>query len=191
VYKGKRIFDLAIAFCLLPFVLALLLPVCTLLFVLTGKSPFFLQQRPGYHEQIFSVIKLKTMHDQTGAPAFINHLGRFLRTYSVDEMPQLFNVLKGEMSLIGPRPLLKEYLPLYSTHQRQRHLTRPGITGWAQVHGRNSLEWKKRFELDIWYVHHQSLLLDIRILLATVKTLFITSDVKPEGLSETEKFKGE
>lgn len=176
---------------MLPFVLALLLPVSIFLFILTSKSPFFLQQRPGYHERIFSVIKLRTMYDQAGESAFINHLGRFLRTYSVDEMPQLFNVLKGEMSLVGPRPLLKEYLPLYSTHQRQRHLTRPGITGWAQIHGRNSLEWKQRFELDIWYVHHQSLLLDSRILLATVKTFFNTSDVKPEGLSETEKFKGD
>lgn len=120
----------------------------------------------------------------------LNRLGKILRTFSLDEMPQLFNVLKGEMSVVGPRPLLSEYLPLYNKFQLQRHKVKPGITGWAQINGRNALDWKKRFELDVWYVQHQSLKLDLLIIMKTIQALFNPKNVRPEGLSEEEKFKG-
>ena len=130
------------------------------------------------------------MYDEKPVHAFINQLGKWLRKYSLDELPQFFNVLRGEMSVVGPRPLLQEYLPHYNSHQRKRHETKPGITGWAQIHGRNTLDWRERFELDVWYVRNQSLWLDIQVILKTWQKIFHTSEVIPEGLTEEEKFKG-
>ena len=117
-------------------------------------------------------------------------LGQVIRALSIDELPQLYNVLKGEMSIVGPRPLLREYLKLYNEEQKQRHLTKPGITGWAQVNGRNALDWRKRFKFDVWYVNNQSMTLDIKILVFTIKKAFRFKEVKPEGLKDDEKFKG-
>ncbi len=130
------------------------------------------------------------MYDEKPVHAFINQLGKWLRKYSLDELPQFFNVLRGEMSVVGPRPLFQEYLPHYNSHQRKRHETKPGITGWAQIHGRNTLDWRERFELDVWYVRNQSLWLDIQVILKTWQKIFHTSEVIPEGLTEEEKFKG-
>lgn len=131
------------------------------------------------------------MYDKRGVRnLMLNSFGKLLRTYSIDELPQFFNVLEGNMSVVGPRPLLLEYLPLYNEIQLQRHEVKPGITGWAQINGRNKLEWGKRFELDIWYVHHQSLKLDLLIIKKTIQRLLMPKDVKPDGLRDEEKFKG-
>jgi lipopolysaccharide/colanic/teichoic acid biosynthesis glycosyltransferase len=158
---------------------------------LSTSSPFFTQERPGYLGKPFKLYKLRTMYGKEGVKNLIlNRVGRVLRTYSIDELPQLFNVFKGDMSIVGPRPLLSEYLPLYNKFQLQRHKVKPGITGWAQINGRNALDWKKRFEFDVWYAQHQSLKLDLLIIRKTIQALFSPKDVRPEGLSEEEKFKG-
>jgi lipopolysaccharide/colanic/teichoic acid biosynthesis glycosyltransferase len=190
VYKGKRIFDIILSLLAMPIVLPIIILSCLLLIACSGRLPFFLQQRPGQHAKLFTIIKLKTMYDEKPVHAFINQLGKWLRKYSLDELPQFFNVLRGEMSVVGPRPLLQEYLPHYNSHQRKRHETKPGITGWAQIHGRNTLDWRERFELDVWYVRNQSLWLDIQVILKTWQKIFHTSEVIPEGLTEEEKFKG-
>jgi lipopolysaccharide/colanic/teichoic acid biosynthesis glycosyltransferase len=190
VYKGKRIFDIILSLLAMPIVLPIIILSCLLLIACSCRLPFFLQQRPGQHAKLFTIIKLKTMYDEKPVHAFINQLGKWLRKYSLDELPQFFNVLRGEMSVVGPRPLLQEYLPHYNSHQRKRHETKPGITGWAQIHGRNTLDWRERFELDVWYVRNQSLWLDIQVILKTWQKIFHTSEVIPEGLTEEEKFKG-
>jgi lipopolysaccharide/colanic/teichoic acid biosynthesis glycosyltransferase len=153
----------------------------------SGKI-FFIQQRPGKDARIFRLIKFKTMNDRVDAAGQLlpdmqrlTRIGRFLRRTSLDELPQLVNVLKGDMSLIGPRPLLIEYLPLYSARQSRRHSVRPGITGWAQVNGRNAISWQQKFDYDVWYVEHLSFLLDLKILWMTVKKLF-----RPEGINASE-----
>lgn len=158
-----------------------------LVFVNSGK-PFFFQERPGKNEKLFKIIKFKTMRDlKPDAKKDVHNLnrvtkiGHIIRKYSLDEIPQLINVMKGDMSVVGPRPLLVHYLPLYNNFQKQRHKVRPGITGWAQVKGRNSISWEQKFDFDVWYVNNQSFFLDIKIILLTIKRLII-----PEGINSEE-----
>ncbi|VDG81707.1 Cpp29 [Capnocytophaga ochracea] len=161
-----------------------------------GK-PLFYQLRPGKGERIFRIIKFKTMNDRCDANGQLlpdaerlTKIGAFVRNTSLDEIPQLLNVLKGDMSVIGPRPLLPQYLPLYNETQKRRHEVKPGITGWAQVNGRNAISWEKKFELDVWYVDHQSFVLDLKILLLTVKKVFIREGISQEGQATMEEFRG-
>lgn len=172
-----------IAFVLL---LPLFLILTLLLWIANNGKPFFFQSRPGLHEKIFKVIKFKTMNDKHGADGKLlpddkrlTAIGRFVRKTSLDEIPQLLNVLKGDMSLVGPRPLLVEYLPLYDSKQKTRHNVRPGITGWAQVNGRNAISWTQKFDFDVWYVSHLSFSLDVKILLMTISKV-----VKSEGINQ-------
>lgn len=190
MYRGKRSLDIIVSLCALPFVSLILIPVCLILLLLSDESPFFTQERPGYKAKVFKIYKLRTMYPHLSDRAFLNILGKWLRRFSVDELPQLVNVFKAEMSIVGPRPLLTEYLPLYNTHQKKRHDTKPGITGWAQIHGRNVLAWDQRFALDVWYIQHQNLLLDVKIILFTLHKIFRTQDVRPEGIPDAERFKG-
>lgn len=160
-------------------------------------APFFLQERPGKDGRIFRVIKFKTMNnrrDRNGEllpdDMRLTKTGRLLRKMSLDEIPQLINVIKGDMSLIGPRPLLPEYLPLYSKEQSRRHDVKPGITGWAQVNGRNAITWEEKFNLDVWYVDHLSVLLDIKILFMTIRNVIMREGISKDGFATTEKFNG-
>jgi undecaprenyl phosphate N,N'-diacetylbacillosamine 1-phosphate transferase len=164
-----------------------ILGLIIVLFFANGGKPFFFQLRPGKNEKIFKLVKFKSMNDKKDANGKllpneqrITKVGKFVRKTSLDELPQLFNVLKGEMSLIGPRPLLPKYLPLYNEEQRKRHLTRPGITGWAQVNGRNTISWERKFELDVWYVNHVSLKTDITIVLRTIEKVIKRKDIDSE-----------
>ena len=171
-----------------------------LFFANEGAGVFFLQPRPGYKGKIFKVIKFKTMNDKRGADGKllldtlrITPVGQFVRNTSLDELPQLFNVLKGDMSLIGPRPLLVKYLPLYSKEQMRRHDVRPGITGWAQCHGRNAMTWGKKFELDVWYVNHISFLTDLKVILHTIKTVLSRDGINTDNAATAatmEEFNG-
>jgi lipopolysaccharide/colanic/teichoic acid biosynthesis glycosyltransferase len=181
----KRVLDFLISLiaiiCLSPFILVMML---LLHFANKGAGVFFLQDRPGKDAKIFNVIKFKSMTDETdenGVPLpndqRITKIGKFMRKFSIDELPQLFNVLKGDMSLVGPRPLLTRYLLLYNQEQARRHEVRPGLTGWAQVHGRNNITWKEKFELDIWYVDHCSLWTDIKVIFMTIKNVLSGKDV--------------
>lgn len=167
-----------------------------LYFANNGK-PFFFQQRPGKNEKIFSIVKFKTMNDKKDENGNLlsdserlTKIGSFVRKTSLDEIPQLINVLKGDMSLIGPRPLLIQYLPLYDEIQKRRHEVCPGITGWAQINGRNAISWKQKFEYDIWYVDNISLLLDIKILFLTIKKVVVREGISQEGQATAEVFKG-
>lgn len=193
----KRIFDLVVA---LP-VFVLLLPAIVLVAALVrlklGSSIFFRQLRPGLNGQVFNMYKFRTMTDERDRNGSLlsdkdrlTEFGGFLRSTSLDELPGLWNVLKGEMSLVGPRPLLVEYLPLYSTQQARRHEIKPGITGWAQVNGRNEIGWDEKFELDVWYVDHRSILLDLKILWLTVKKVILRDGVSQNGHATVEYFKG-
>ncbi len=162
-----------------------------------GAGVFFLQPRPGKDAKIFKVIKFKTMTDKRDGNGNLlpdadrlTKIGRFVRSTSVDELPQLINVLKGDMSLIGPRPLLVQYLPLYSKEQARRHEVRPGITGWAQCHGRNAISWQEKFKLDVWYVDHLSFLVDIKIILVTLKNVLLRKDINSVTSATMEPFKG-
>ncbi len=162
-----------------------------------GAGAFFFQERPGKDGKIFRVVKFKTMTDERDAEGRLRpdaerltKVGRFVRTTSIDELPQLWNVLKGDMSLIGPRPLRTHYLPLYSPEQARRHEVRPGITGWAQTHGRNSITWCKKFEYDVWYVDHISFLLDLKIVLMTIQKVFKREGISAEGQATAEAFNG-
>ena len=192
-YPAKRLVDLVAATVGLLVCLPTLLTVGGLLALASGESPLFVQPRVGRHEQTFSLYKLRTLQfNATGLrQRWLTRVGLLLRTYSIDELPQLWNVLRGDMSLVGPRPLLVEYLPHYSAEQRKRHAVRPGITGWAQVHGRNALPWPERFALDAWYVEHVSFQLDVKIARLTLRQVLSPRHVRPEGLSEEEKFRGE
>lgn len=162
-----------------------------------GSPIFFRQTRPGLHGKPFKMVKFRTMldaQDENGNllpdSERMTPFGRFLRSTSLDELPELWNVLKGDMSLVGPRPLAMAYLPLYSAEQARRHEVKPGVTGWAQINGRNSITWKKKFEMDVWYVDNQSLMLDIKILLLTVKQVLARSDVQEGGQDQVESFNG-
>lgn len=163
------------------------------------SNAFFTQERPGLHGKIFKVIKFKTMTDERDADGNLlpdadrlTRVGRFVRSTSIDELPQLINVLRGDMALIGPRPLLVQYLPLYSSEQARRHDVRPGITGWAQVNGRNAISWQRKFELDVWYVDHCTLATDLRILFLTIKKVLTRADINSsqEGVATMEAFNG-
>ncbi len=193
----KRLFDLLLS---LGGLLLLSLPLL-LLWVLVyrklGSPVLFRQVRPGLHGRPFMMVKFRTMTDERGADGELlpdaqrlTAFGRFLRASSLDELPELWNVLRGEMSLVGPRPLLMEYLPLYSPEQARRHEVRPGITGWAQVNGRNALNWEERFKLDIWYVDHRSLWLDLRILWLTVRKVIVREGISAQGEVTMPRFTG-
>ena len=194
----KRLIDFTISFCVLAVIWPILLVIAIWLrYAYKGAGAFFLQERPGKNGKIFKIIKFKTMTDERDADGKLlpdaqrlTQIGRFIRSTSIDELPQLFNVLKGDMALIGPRPLLAEYLPLYSKQQARRHEMRPGITGWAQCHGRNAISWTKKFELDVWYVDHCSFLLDLKIIFLTVKKVFIREGISQEGQATMEMFNG-
>src|SRR5690606_1235898 len=186
LYKNviKRMMDLVIAFTALVLLFPIFLIVFVALTISNGGKPFFFQIRPGKNEKLFKIIKFKTMNDKKDAQGNfldfdkqVTKLGKFVRKYSLDEIPQLINVLKGDMSLIGPRPLLVAYLPLYNDMQKRRHEVKPGITGWAQVNGRNAILWVKKFEYDVWYVDNVSLMLDIKILLLTIKKVIVKDGV--------------
>jgi lipopolysaccharide/colanic/teichoic acid biosynthesis glycosyltransferase len=193
----KRLFDLTAAALGL---LALALPLLALIALVRiklGRPVFFRQTRPGLHGQPFQMVKLRTMTDARGPDGALlpdaerlTPFGRFLRASSLDELPELWNVLKGDMSLVGPRPLLMEYLPLYTPEQARRHEVRPGITGWAQVNGRNALSWEEKFALDVWYVDHQSLALDISILWRTVRKVLVREGISAAGEATMGKFTG-
>lgn len=162
-----------------------------------GAGAFFIQERPGKNGKIFKVIKFKTMTDERDAEGNLlpdadrlTKIGRFIRSTSIDELPQLINVLKGDMALIGPRPLLVQYLPLYSSEQARRHEVRPGITGWAQCHGRNAISWTEKFKLDVWYVDHVSLITDIKVILITIKKVFFREDINSATSVTMEYFNG-
>ncbi|HRP31144.1 MAG TPA: sugar transferase [Agriterribacter sp.] len=183
----KRVIDFSIATIVFIIASPVFLIIVLLLFVVNKGKPFFFQNRPGKGEQIFKVIKFKTMTDEKDSdgkllPDFkrMTRVGRFVRKTSLDEIPQLLNVIKGDMSLIGPRPLLVNYLPLYNAMQKRRHEIRPGITGWAQVNGRNAISWEKKFELDVWYVDHCSFLLDMEIVGLTLLKVFKSEGVNAE-----------
>lgn len=162
-----------------------------------GAGAFFFQERPGKDAKLFKVVKFKTMTDERDAKGNLlpdaerlTKVGKFVRSTSIDELPQLFNVLKGDMALIGPRPLLVDYLPLYSKKQARRHEVRPGISGWAQCHGRNNISWAKKFELDVWYVDHVSLLTDLKVIWITIMKVLKRADISQEGQATTEPFNG-
>ena len=193
----KRIFDLVVTF----FGLLLLLPVITLTALILisklGLPIFFKQSRPGLNGKIFNIYKFRTMTNECDKDgillsdeARLTKFGKFLRSTSLDELPSLWNVLKSDMSLVGPRPLLLEYLTLYSTQQARRHEVKPGITGWAQVNGRNAITWGEKFDLDVWYVDNQSIWLDIKILWLTVKKVIMRDGINQVGQSTMENFKG-
>lgn len=194
----KRFFDfwlsLIALICLSPI---LLIVTCWLHFANKGAGAFFFQDRPGKDGKIFKVIKFKTMTDEKDEKGNLlpdeirlTKVGKFVRSTSIDEIPQLFNVLKGDMALIGPRPLLVQYLPLYSKEQMRRHEVRPGITGWAQCHGRNTITWKQKFEYDIWYVDHLTLWVDIQIIWITIQKVLKRDGISEEGHATKEPFNG-
>lgn len=194
----KRLFDFVLVAVAGIFVLPLVLCVATLIKLRLGSPVFFRQQRPGLNGKPFMLYKFRTMSDaRDGAGNLLPdelRLGRFgqtIRKLSLDELPQLWNVLVGDMSLVGPRPLLMQYLSRYSAHQARRHEVRPGITGWAQVNGRNAISWAERFDLDVWYVDHHSFWLDLRILLMTVKKVFSSKDVSAAGHVTMPEFMGD
>ena len=194
----KRVIDFILVFIVLVVIWPILLLITIWLhFANKGAGAFFTQERPGKDGRIFRLIKFKSMTDERDAEGKLlpdakrlTHVGKFVRATSIDELPQLINVLKGDMALIGPRPLLPEYLPLYNEEQARRHEVRPGITGWAQCHGRNAISWTEKFKLDVWYVDHCSLLTDLKIIFITIKSV-----LKREGISSAtsitmEKFNG-
>ena len=193
----KRLLDFILAVIGSVGALPVLLPAGILLAITNKGTPFFFQKRPGKNGKIFTIVKFKTMNDRRDDQGNLlpdnqrlTAVGKIIRKTSIDEIPQLWNVLKGDMSLVGPRPLLPEYLPLYNDFQKRRHEVRPGITGWAQVNGRNAVSWQEKFAYDVWYVDHLSFLLDVKILLLTVKKVFKSEGVAVEGASAIGRFKG-
>lgn len=194
----KRFFDFWIALVALLCISPILIVVSIWLhFANKGAGAFFLQERPGLHGRIFKIIKFKTMTDERGADGELlpdaerlTRVGRFVRSTSIDELPQLINVLKGDMSLIGPRPLLVKYLPLYSAEQARRHDVRPGISGWAQCHGRNAISWCEKFKLDVWYVDNLSLKTDLQVIFITIKKVLCRSDISQQGEATMSEFNG-
>ena len=200
MYKNciKRILDFCIAFVALLILSPILLVITLFLhFANKGAGAFFTQERPGKDVKIFKVVKYKTMTDERDADGKLlpdaqrlTKIGNIVRSLSIDELPQLFNVLKGDMSFVGPRPLLVKYLPLYSKEQMRRHEVRPGITGWAQVNGRNTITHTKKFEYDVWYVDNISFWLDVKILFLTIKKVFVREGISGEGIATAETFDG-
>ncbi|MEA3370089.1 MAG: sugar transferase [Campylobacterota bacterium] len=193
----KRLFDILFSIILIVLLSPVYIFVMVIIVVSMGTPIVFIQARPGYKEKIFNIYKFRTMSndvDESGElledKDRLTRVGRFIRSTSLDELPQLFNVLRGEMSFVGPRPLLVEYLKLYSDEQKKRHDVKPGITGWAQVNGRNAISWEKKFEHDLWYVQHQSLLLDMKILLYTFLKVIKRDRVSASSDVTMEKFKG-
>lgn len=195
--NGKRVFDVLAAGA----GLVLLVPLVAILAIAVrlalGSPVFFRQERPGLNGRPFTLIKFRTMRDAFDSAGRelpdadrLTRFGRFLRSSSLDELPELWNVLRGEMSLVGPRPLLMEYLPLYTPYQARRHEVRPGITGWAQVNGRNAISWKEKFDLDIWYVDNRSFFLDLKILMLTARKVFVRDGITQAGQATAEKFGG-
>ena len=194
----KRFLDFWIALIALVCISPLLIVVTLWLHVANkGAGAFFYQERPGKNGRIFRIIKYKTMTDERGADGELlpdeqrlTKVGRFVRSTSIDELPQLINVLKGDMALIGPRPLLVQYLPLYSKEQARRHEVRPGISGWAQCHGRNAISWTEKFKLDVWYVDHVSLLTDLKVAWLTIQKVLRRADISEQGHATMEVFNG-
>jgi lipopolysaccharide/colanic/teichoic acid biosynthesis glycosyltransferase len=193
----KRGIDISVSIIALIIFSPVIIVISLVLAINYGKNPFFIQKRPGKNEKVFRIIKFKTMthtKDKNGNllpdDKRLTPVGKFIRKTSLDEIPQLVNVLIGSMSLIGPRPLLPQYLDLYSKEQKKRHIVRPGITGWAQVNGRNSISWKNKFELDVYYVEHLSFLLDLKILLRTIKKVIKVEDINTEGHATAQGFNG-
>lgn len=188
------LFSLLALLCLSPL---LLIVAIWLHFANKGAGAFFFQERPGKDAKIFKIIKFKTMTDERDADGRLlpderrlTRVGRFVRSTSIDELPQLFNVLKGDMALIGPRPLLVEYLPLYTAEQARRHEVRPGITGWAQCHGRNMLSWDEKFKLDVWYVDHCNFMTDVKVILSTINKVISRDGISHDGQATMEAFRG-
>lgn len=193
----KRILDFTLSLFGLVLLSPIFITVLILLIIYNNGRPFFFQNRPGKDEKFFRVIKFKTMNDKKDDEGNLlpdskrlTKFGQFVRKTSLDEIPQLLNVIKGDMSLIGPRPLLVEYLPLYNDEQKKRHNVRPGITGWAQVNGRNAISWKKKFEYDVWYVNKLSFILDVQIFFKTFFKVFKSEGISKEGQVTTTKFTG-
>jgi len=193
----KYIFDILVALAAFIILIPIFVPITLLLLIANDGKPFFFQIRPGKNGRLFKIIKFKTMNDKRGADGELlsdavrlTPVGAFVRKTSIDEIPQLLNVLRGDMSLIGPRPLLPEYLPLYSNEQARRHEVRPGITGWAQVNGRNAISWEQKFNLDVWYVDHLSFLLDLKILFLTIKKVIVKEGISSDTSVTMEKFTG-
>jgi len=193
----KRLLDVGCACLALLFTLPFLIGLMALVRLMLGSPVFFCQQRPGLHSKPFILFKFRTMLDAVDVHGHLfpdeqrmTKFGSFLRSTSLDELPSLWNVLKGEMSLVGPRPLLMEYLPLYNEEQARRHEVRPGVTGWAQVNGRNAISWEDKFKLDVWYVDHQSFWLDCRILFLTILKVFASSGITQKGHVTMSKFQG-
>lgn len=193
----KRFFDIVIgligAVVFFPFFIIVFIT----LVINNNGTPFFYQNRPGLHEKIFKIIKFKTMNDKKDKNGNLlpddkrlTKAGQFIRKTSLDELPQIINLLKGDMTIIGPRPLLPEYLPLYNDRQRKRHLVKPGISGWAQVNGRNAISWEQKFEYDVWYVENYSFFLDVKIFLLTFLKVFKSDGISKEGQETTTKFLG-
>ena len=197
-YFFKRLIDFTIVLCALLVLWPFLLVITIWLhFANKGAGAFFMQERPGKNGKIFKVIKFKSMTDERDAEGNLlpdadrlTKVGRFVRSTSIDELPQLINVLKGDMALIGPRPLLVQYLPLYSREQARRHEVRPGITGWAQCHGRNAISWTEKFKLDVWYVDHVSLLTDLKVIFITIKKVVCREDINSATAATMEYFDG-
>ena len=193
----KRFFDFWISLIVLVFISPLLLVITIWLHYANNAGALFFQERPGKDGKIFKVIKFKTMTDERDENGELlpdenrlTKVGRFVRSTSIDELPQLVNVLVGDMALIGPRPLLPEYLPLYSKEQMRRHEVRPGISGWAQCHGRNAINWTEKFKLDVWYVDHLSLMTDLKVFFITIRNVLMRKDINSETAATMEAFNG-
>lgn len=193
----KLMTDFIIALLLLIVLSPIIVITVICLFIANHGKPFFFQTRPGKNEKTFSIIKFKTMNDKKNSEGNLlpdaqrlTKIGSFVRKTSIDELPQFINVLKGDMSIIGPRPLLPEYLPLYNETQKRRHEVKPGITGWAQVNGRNTISWEDKFTLDVYYVENQSLVLDLKIIFLTIKKVFVSEGISQIGQATTTKFEG-
>ena len=199
MYKNfiKPFFDFLAAIIAVIFISPILIIIILLLSIANAGKPFFFQKRPGKSGKIFRIVKFRTMTDQRDKNGKLlpdserlTKVGSFVRKTSIDEIPQLFNVIAGQMSIIGPRPLLPEYLEIYTEDQIKRHLVKPGITGWAQVNGRNAISWTQKFKYDVWYVNHQSFWLDLRIIFLTIKKVLISEGINTENMATTEPFNG-
>ena len=193
----KRLTDILLSFVGLLFFSPLLLIAVIAIFIFLGRPILFVQKRPGYHAKPFNILKLRTMkdlRDSSGAllpdEERVSKFGNFLRKYSIDELPELINVIKGDMSIVGPRPLLMQYLSLYNQAQKKRHEVRPGITGWAQINGRNNLSWEERFELDLWYVNNHNFLLDLKIIFLTITKVISAENINSDDHVTMKPFKG-